>query len=247
MQGTTWLVHILPYIDQAPLHDLYDFDLPYTNEVNKQVGNRQVPGYYCPSGPDPLSQRARSGNSSEQTMDGTRNLSTHYYGIMGPNLRIADPQSYTFQGKTYTYRVGTPTGNDAYGCEGLLQQYRDNSGSITTKYYGSFKEILDGASNVLLVGERSMHLPAAQAVDWRSWIRGNNGGSGATKNVAYPINSTFYNGSDNFNDISMGSDHAGGTHFLLGDGSVQFVSENIDFPTYLTLASRASLEPTQVP
>jgi hypothetical protein len=98
-----------------------------------------------------------------------------------------------------------------------------------------------------MVGERSMHLPGNQAIDWRSWTRGNNGGSGTTKNVAYPINSTFYNGSDNFNDISMGSDHTGGAHFLLGDGSVHFISENIDFPTYLTLASRASLEPTTVP
>ena len=65
--------------------------------------------------------------------------------------------------------------------------------------------------------------------------------------MAFPINSTNYNGADNFNDISFGSNHVGGTHFLLADGSSRFISENIDFGVYLTLASRDSGEPTKMP
>ena len=45
--------------------------------------------------------------------------------------------------------------------------------------------------------------------DYRSWVRGNNAGSGATKNIAVRINSTVYNGSNNFNDISMNHTNGG--------------------------------------
>ena len=166
---------------------------------------------------------------------------------MGPNLRSGTNQNYKFNGINYRYIVGNSTTNGAYATDGVLQQYKDQSGSITTKFYTSFKEILDGTTNVLMVAERSQNIPNTAIIDWRSWVRGNNGGSGTTKNVAYPMNSTVYNGSNNFNDISFGSNHTGGAQFLMVDGSVKFLSQNINFPTYLVLASRASGEVVQTP
>ncbi len=38
------------------------------------------------------------------------------------------------------------------------------------------------------------------------------------------------------------SNHAGGVHFLFGDGRVRFVSENIDLGVYQGLATRAGKE-----
>lgn len=52
---------------------------------------------------------------------------------------------------------------------------------------------------------------------------------------------------NNFNDLPMGSNHPGGCHFLLADGSVRFISENIDFPTYVVLSTRSSGESAQAP
>jgi prepilin-type N-terminal cleavage/methylation domain-containing protein/prepilin-type processing-associated H-X9-DG protein len=236
IRGTSWLVYILPYVDQENVYRLYDFMLPYTDEVNNIVGNYEIPIYKCPSG-----SQNRSTNSAEQTADGTFNHTTHYYGIMGPSAR-ANPSPVVFNGITYNYVVGNPTSNDAYATDGVLGQYRDSPGSVTTGHFVRIADILDGSSNTLVVGERSMHLPSGQTNDYRSWVRGNNGGSGATKNITYPINSTFYNGSNNFNDISMGSNHAGGCHFLYGDGSVRFISENINLELYKALASIRSSE-----
>jgi len=87
-----------------------------------------------------------------------------------------------------------------------------------------------------MVAERAQFLPPGQTNDYRSWVRGQNGGAGATKNVTYPINSTYYNGSNNFNDISFGSEHPGGCQFAWADGTVKFVAETIDLPLYKALA-----------
>ncbi len=208
IKGTTWMVFILPQMDQNPVYKRYNFSQSYTSTNNKRVGNIKIPAYYCPSGMNPDNSRGRSANGSEK-VDGIYNYSTHYYGVMGPNLRSGTNQNYTFNGKTYRYIVGGSTSNGAYATDGVLQQYKDQTGSITTKFYTSFKEILDGTTNVLMVAERSQNIPNTATIDWRSWVRGNNGGSGTTKNIAYPMNSTLYNGSNNFNDISFGSNHTG--------------------------------------
>ena len=258
IRGTSWLVHILPYIDQAPLYNKYDFNLHFTDVINLRVGNNKVPVFYCPSGVDPDSERGKSGRSQESA-DGVRNYSTHYYGIMGPNVLRSGTteQRFNYNGTEYIYVVGSGNVNAAYATDGVLQRYTDRPNSITTKFFPKFKDILDGTSNLLIVGERSMTPPTRPFVpDWRSWVRGQDGGSGTTKNIHYPINAPiFYNwivgtGSaslNNFNDLPMGSNHDGGCHFLLGDGSVRFLSENIDFPTYVVLSTRSSGEPAQVP
>lgn len=258
IQGTTWLVRILPYIDQAPLYNRYDFDSSYNSAANRRVGNNKVPVFYCPSGVDPDNERGRSSNTAER-IDDIFNYSTHYYGIMGPNvLRDGTTnQTFNYNGQDYVYVVGSSNNNSAYATDGILQRYIDRPpNSITYKFLPKFKDILDGTSNVLIVGERSMTPPTRPFnVDWRSWVRGQNGGSGTTKNIHYAINTPiFYNwivgsGStslNNFNDLPMGSNHEGGCHFLLGDGSVRFVSENIDFPTYVVLSTRSSGEPGQL-
>ncbi len=47
------------------------------------------------------------------------------------------------------------------------------------------------------------------------------------------------NGTDQW---AYSSVHKGGAQFVLGDGSVRFISENINGMTYRILAQRASLE-----
>jgi prepilin-type N-terminal cleavage/methylation domain-containing protein/prepilin-type processing-associated H-X9-DG protein len=235
IQGTTWLVFILPQIEQDNLYRLYDFTRAYNDAtgVNFNVGNTKVPTYQCPSGPNLL-----SGNGSE-VFGGKTNASTHYYGVMGPSSR-ADPSLNTIGGTTYSYRVGGSTGNGAWAWNGMLTQYRDASGSISTNYIVRLTDATDGLSNTLMVGENARSLPSTNPATlnhYRSWVRGNNGGSGATKNVTFPINSTFYNGTDNFNDIGFGSNHPGGCNFGLGDGSVRFIKQSIDLSIYKAMAS----------
>jgi len=214
---TSWLVHILPYIEQDPLYQQYNQALPYNNAANLAVGNVQVVIYACPSGTDSL-----SGNSSEAS-GGVENFSTHYYGNMGP----------TGTGLIAYNSMGS--GNSTYALDGVLGQ--DVKVRIT--------DIVDGTSNTLLVAERSQDEPSG-VNSYRSWIRGCNGGCGACKNVTNPINSTYYTGA-NFNDISFGSNHTQGANFALADGGVHFISQSIDMNVYKALASRSGREAASLP
>jgi len=93
-----------------------------------------------------------------------------------------------------------------------------------------FRDYRDGLSNTIIIGERGTE----GAKNGTIWIGNYSDGAYYTQNAItsasayYGINGTA--GSWNFT-----SSHTGGVHFLLGDGSVRFLSENIDLNTYRDL------------
>jgi prepilin-type N-terminal cleavage/methylation domain-containing protein len=222
---TTWLVYILPYIEQDNVYKLYAQGLAYNNAANLPIGIIKIATFNCPSGSD-----SPSGNSSEAS-GGVRHLSTHYYANMGPT------GTATVGGVAFTYSTSNAGTNSAASTAGVM--------GVNTAF--RLTDISDGTSNTLLVCERSINENNATCGStvnngYRSWTRGQNGGAGAAKNVTFPINSTCYNGSNNFNDISFGSNHTQLANFALGDGSVRSISQTIDLNVYKALASRASGE-----
>lgn len=179
VMGTSWLVYILPGIEQNNVYKQYSFALGYNSANNLAVGNLKIAPYHCPSGAD-----VTSGNGSEGTA-GLRNQTTHYYGVMGPG-GTTNPATNTMNGRTYSYTVSSAGTNSAYSHEGILGVYAYNTG-----YRARIADITDGTSSTLMVGEMSIQTPSGVSNGYRSWIRGENGGSGTTKNVTYPINSTW--------------------------------------------------------
>jgi prepilin-type N-terminal cleavage/methylation domain-containing protein len=252
--GTSWLVFTLPFFEQQPLYDRYRFDLPYNAPENMgagAAGTTVIPTLYCPSGPD--ARKYLDPNNTNPATSANIAVSTHYYGIMGPG-GPTDNFTLTLGGQTYTYRLGSSGGNGAWSFHGMLSHYQETTGSISTNRIVRLADVIDGTTNTLMLGEISVHLPTAipgtttaQPNQYRTWVRGNNGGAGAVKNIRYPINSTFYNGSNNFNEISMASEHPGGAQFALGDASVRFISENIDLIVYQMSASMNGAENVMLP
>lgn len=47
----SWRVRLLPYCDQAKLHEQYDFAAAWDAEPNREIPTHEVPGYHCPSAP----------------------------------------------------------------------------------------------------------------------------------------------------------------------------------------------------
>jgi prepilin-type N-terminal cleavage/methylation domain-containing protein/prepilin-type processing-associated H-X9-DG protein len=222
--GTSWLVFILPMVEQQNLYNQYNFGTSYSG--NFAVGSFQVPLHVCPSGAKQV-----SGNGAE-VYNGVPNFTTHYYGIMGPGTGTG-------------YPVANPGTNSAFSNPpnaGMLIHF-DTVMSI--RGVVTLSDVTDGASNTVMIGERSQNEPAG-VNSYRSWIRGDSGGSGATKNIANPLNATYYT-ANNFNDISMGSNHIGGANFAMGDGSVRFITQLVDLPTLVALSSINGKEVVTVP
>jgi len=227
ISGTGWLTFILPQTEQGNVQ--YDFTQAYNAAVNLAVAsNVRPPLYYCPSG-----AKLSSGNGSEAS-GGVANNSTHYVGIMGPGSGTTNPQSGT------AYTVQGSGGNGAYADPrvngGLLGHWQSSFGiqGVVT-----FSDVNDGLSNTLMVGEQSYTPTTGQANGYRSWIRGNNGGCGVAKNINSTINGAniVYNGSNNFNDMSLASNHTGGVNVLLGDGSVRFLTTSTDLNVLLAAST----------
>ncbi len=231
-------VFMLPFLDQAPLYNQVNFSTPLYGSFDTILGNARIPVYYCPS-------------SGKLNQNGSTTLLTmHYYGILGPKGVNA------LTGATYPCTGGTqcniaPATLTAYGGFADSGAFGKGKNSRT-----SMRDFTDGTSTTLLIGEISANRVAtgangmqnADMVGYRVWHRGyaNSTDSAPCKNVAYPINSTGYNGSTNFNDISLSSNHVGGTHALMADGAVKFLGDNMSMDILRGAASRDQGEVSQL-
>lgn len=224
----SWHVSILPFMEQPALYDQFAFTTGGYAQTNKvQHATNRVDGYLCPSG------------SIENATDSahTDKYTTHYYGVMGP--KGTNPTSSSAYVGNYSSTGGTcPVSSHG----GLSDQ-----GMLRTNQNRAFRDVTDGTSNTVMVGEKSWAKPSGGTdfARYRPWTRGSAGTGGGcwasgVKNLAYPINSQHVT---QFNDISFGSEHPGGAMFLNVDGSVAFLPETIDFGVLLSNASRDGGEP----
>jgi prepilin-type processing-associated H-X9-DG protein len=251
--GTSWLVFILPHIEQGNLRERYAITLPYTwpgdatTPSNVAVGAQLLNLTHCPAG-----SKLPSVNSQLATEQGAN--TTHYYAIMGSVFEQPPPAfSYIVQ-KTYK-----GTNLDPNSWFPALQQNGMGMLICTEKSFNiqgevTLDDIRDGSSNTFLIGERSQNPPASLANgDYLSWIRGNDltatvPGAGAAKNLLYRINDPngFFNGS-NLNNLAMGSNHPAGANFAFGDGSVRYVNQEIDLLNYYALGTVLGKEIVTLP
>ena len=139
------------------------------------------------------------------------------------------------------------TGNSGHGNDGR-GMYISGVFSRAT-WSARFRDVTDGESQVIAVGEM---LPHKGDHFKNGWMHHNSIWSMTTGPVNYPV---YGLGEQGFNQnnaqfppcsnwrnwaTSQGfkSQHKGGAQFVLVDGSVQFLSENIDYVTYNRLGDR---------
>jgi prepilin-type processing-associated H-X9-DG protein len=102
-----------------------------------------------------------------------------------------------------------------------------------------FRDLSDGSSNTFLVGQRKTDI--TQFPRWHStWVGVIPGGEEAFARILGVADHTPNHPVSHLDDFS--SNHAGGVHFLFGDGRVRFVTESIDLGVYQALATRANNE-----
>ena len=94
-------------------------------------------------------------------------------------------------------------------------------------------DVLDGLTQTFFVGERRTVENLGWFSTWAGFIPE---GEEAAQRILGSADHTPNHPNNHFDDF--GSNHVGGAHFLLGDGSVRFISASINQQTYLSLATR---------
>ena len=263
-EKATFFQMILPYMDQANLYDLWNGGNAggtkthlfrrnaedNWNQLNAQErAASQVAGYYCPS-------RRQAG-----IKNGGRGR-----GPLGDYAITAQRRDLTAAGLPNNNEAGWWSHHDACnnGHKAMLKgaivlarsldcslPNTSTSGETEAELWApqhGFEGLVDGTSNVFMVGEKHV------SQDRFGACCGNNTNDGAWTvqtgswreyNVARNITHRFAksprdtgSGNDPARDVGFGSWHTGMIHFLMSDGAVKAVNLNIDEGTKNRLGHR---------
>ena len=251
--GLGWQARILPFMEQEALYNKIDFKFlqqafrspaPTPDKPNLQLRGRDVPYSTCP---DDTGEAFYWGNAQ-----------TSYSGSMGSQFKVSvDSNCNTWTTPDVHYD----------GARGLHEAGNTNN---PNRISGAFSRLgapitmasfRDGLSNTIVVGEI-----LGECNDHKQGWWGQNGMGNAHASTSAPLNTMttcakseadatargYFNPScynwNNWN-YSWGfrSYHPGGANFLLGDGSVQFYGDEINYEVYQALGGRNDGRPTGDP
>ncbi|WP_437227500.1 DUF1559 domain-containing protein [Planctomicrobium sp. SH661] len=241
-QGINWRAAILPQLDQGNLTNSISFQntfFPTCPGFNTALGSLSLPVYLCPS--STVGPFVAPTGSGTPTNTSNKVMIIQYVGISGAD---ADPAG----------RPGT--------CKSSLRGTVCDNGPLRPNQVTKLRDLTDGTSNVMVVAEQSGRVgtEVISSNYFGGWAGGGEYPTGAGSTVAtLPTTGSpnfYHNGltvvryRPNSNSPTVGfssqsyetntilnSHHVGGIQSLFGDGSVHFISENIDMETLRRLAS----------
>jgi prepilin-type N-terminal cleavage/methylation domain-containing protein/prepilin-type processing-associated H-X9-DG protein len=231
--NSTGFVLILPYIDQAPMFNQFNLNIassvssPYgrppaggttADTINAPLYSQSLSIYNCPSdlANSPQFINAVSTPSNFYSSDGARR-SSYLFG--------------TGWTTDYNASYSTLTGNTT--------SLTINGVSVSFRYAGIFGndgaarigDVTDGTSNTIMVGE-SKQIKAGTSTSfgpfWGAGVHTCCHGYVPGSDPRFTINGRYGANGDPYAWV-FSSYHTGGAQFVMGDGSVRFLSENISF------------------
>ncbi len=257
----TWLTRVLPYMDQAPLFNQFNFSLPAwdntgTAPTNRTLVGSKVPALRCPSEtgvPDApggtkgvwITSYSGAGGTdwwARAGVDLDAAGNRYAEGIFGPHKsnRIADIPD----GTSNTIIVGettAPSTQNGGGFSNGRGQPRWGDPLVRSAFIGAhFTGDVEAGRNPL---DRSQYgvAPDGSAMSATSgWFTYGTPGSG---NQPYIFEPTFMSLWGINNDWPGASSlHTGGAQFTMADGTVRFISQNIDWSVFNNLVTKSGGE-----
>ncbi|MDY0170092.1 MAG: DUF1559 domain-containing protein [Thermoguttaceae bacterium] len=224
--GTSWMLQILPYLEQASLYGQWDFTTSVTG--NAALSQTDIAGFYCPSRRTAVRSQDRPGLRNSGWTGGGND----YGGCAGGgNAWVNDDK------KPFTL--------SAPGSEHW--QRADRIGIFTPNSRTAFMAIQDGTTNTMMTGElQRLRGTVNQRRSQDGWAVGGSATLFTTNDNE--IGGMYQTGGmNNLFFESPGSEHPGGALFGMADGSARFISENISTTLFRHLGSMADGELAQVP
>jgi prepilin-type N-terminal cleavage/methylation domain-containing protein len=239
---------LLPYLEQQSLYRLFNFDKKTDEQLmpdGTPIGAAQVPVFACPSDEHPETVSNKFGATLPPEKQALYKLS-NYAASRGPTKHLP--------GGSCTCPEFT-VWNNLY--PNLIEEYPDtgSNSTVLSTFGGPFtrlayavklEQITDGLSNTIFMGEVRPGCSKHAAEGW-AWSHSGNGLVSTIVPINYDSCSTAVTARcgcwDNWvSELGFKSLHAGGANFVLGDASVQFLSETIDPRAYNALGGKADGE-----
>ena len=235
VMNTNGLLMLLPYLDQSPLYNQYNFQQAMSSNAGGIYGSQQT----CADGsssPTVMGDPIASGNAalhvtvlpvlgcpSQAGGDEFTSTSTAYAAASG---YVGRKTNYDFI--VYANYRHANCNNWSVDSLTVRRMFGDNSSA-------RIRDVTDGTSNTFAMGEtkHEVYNGSAPPYGYRGWLQ-------PGIDPTFGINNHFYSGVDRSPKLASwgygGSAHEGGCHFLMADGAVRFVSENASSTTisYLT-------------
>lgn len=245
-QHGSFVVGLLPYLEQQALYDECDFhtQTSYNSRIGdtgKFVHEVWVAALLCPSdgkptywGGNPL-YHSYPASTKDQ-----KRATSNYAASMGNQAFGACP----FGGNMFPLEQTDPAKRYGASGHGHDDTGRYISGVFSHISWGaSIAEITDGTSNTIAVGE------IRPKCSWHArdgWMHFNSLWFATTCPINFPNcpdESGFEDGNCNAPhawscDMGFKSRHPGGCQFCFADGSVHYLSENVNYDTYQKLGDR---------
>jgi prepilin-type N-terminal cleavage/methylation domain-containing protein len=232
----SWTALCLPFLDQTALANTYDYNSAWSSLKNREAVSTQLAIFQCPSTP------------AADRVDRFHVVGAAAASDYGSVNRVAK--------QVYSDVFGVPVPSQA-ARQGALAEYTANHPASIT----------DGMSNTLMLAECAAR-PQAYVMGSRmtdsqftsytddeivrvgSELVADDGIGWADPDVGFHVKGVGHDGVTVYgpvfvNGINSGeaySFHPGGAQALLSDGSVHFLSEQIDSWVYVTLCTRAGGE-----
>ncbi|MCO6458677.1 MAG: DUF1559 domain-containing protein [Pirellulaceae bacterium] len=250
--STSWLVQILPFMEQQPLYDKIDFRYGLTTDpryggvtgvgntvmpTNGWVYTQPLPGYICPSDTHNGKMGSRANMPGSINGQAVEYGVTNYKGCAGSNWAWG---AFAANGGVLPWTV-TPFGNSNNGLDRGNGIFFRGSTPVVSQTKIADVQAVDGTSNTFLAGEA---IPRYCTHTHWWWF------NGVTATTAVPLNANAVctnTGNKNAdlmscwgdwpNNYSFMSRHPGGANFAFADGRVTFVPEIVDIRTYQAMGN----------
>jgi prepilin-type N-terminal cleavage/methylation domain-containing protein len=256
-----WGVSILPYVDQAPLFNLWNSSLSVYNPVNQAVATNVLQVYMCPSTPRIVPKTTYTIPAGTSLASGYPGLATALNFTGGASDYLA-PSGVRGDFSNLAYSNFGGSGGNRHGVTTWSVIVTAGPATILADggMTGKIGNITDGSSNTFLIvenaGRNSMYRKGilfGAGSDPEAGTQSLAGG-GAWADCIFAgdiwINGTGFNGylgadggpcavnCSNGSHAGLYSFHVGGAHALLADGAVRFIGENTAAFTLASLITR---------